>query len=200
MVAAAKAEAERRGLKNVGFRQCEADALPFGDKSFDAVVCRLGVMFFPDPLAALREMLRVAKPGGKISLAVWFKSELNPFTHIVTDLLSRYVASPPADPDAPGAFRFAENGKLARVLARAGAANVDERLLHFLMEAPITVEDYWTLRAETSDTLRAKLATMPANQVESLREDVLQAARAYFPENQMRFPTQMIIATGERSV
>src|SRR5262249_24760834 len=51
MVAAAKAEAERRGLKNVGFRQCEADALPFGDKSFDAVVCRLGVMFFPDPLA-----------------------------------------------------------------------------------------------------------------------------------------------------
>ena len=49
MVAAAESEAQRRGLTNVAFRQCAADSLPFENNSFDAVVCRLGVMFFPDP-------------------------------------------------------------------------------------------------------------------------------------------------------
>lgn len=61
MVVAAQSEARRRGLTNVAFRQCAADSLPFENNSFDAVVSRLGVMFFPDLLAALREMLRVTK-------------------------------------------------------------------------------------------------------------------------------------------
>src|SRR2546428_2112884 len=58
MVAAAESEAQRRGLANIKFRQCKADSLPFEDNSFDAVVSRLGVMFFPDPLAGLHEMVR----------------------------------------------------------------------------------------------------------------------------------------------
>src|SRR5207253_2875440 len=78
MVEAAEREAHRRGITNVNFRQCMADALPFGDNSFDAVVSRLGVMFFPDPSAGLREMLRVTKSGGALALAVWQKSEHNP--------------------------------------------------------------------------------------------------------------------------
>src|SRR5712691_12854755 len=73
IVAAAESEARRRGLTNITFRQCVADSLPFESNSFDAVVSRLGVMFFPDPLAALREMLRVTKAGGSLSLAVWHK-------------------------------------------------------------------------------------------------------------------------------
>ncbi|HET6645773.1 MAG TPA: methyltransferase domain-containing protein, partial [Pyrinomonadaceae bacterium] len=78
MLAAAESEAQRRGLKNITFKQCSAQSLPFESQSFDAVVCRLGAMFFPDPVAALREMLRVTKHDGVISLAVWGKSELNP--------------------------------------------------------------------------------------------------------------------------
>ncbi|HEX6732942.1 MAG TPA: methyltransferase domain-containing protein, partial [Pyrinomonadaceae bacterium] len=54
MVAAAESEAARRGLKNIQFQQCQADSLPFKNNSFDAAVSRLGVMFFPDPIAALR--------------------------------------------------------------------------------------------------------------------------------------------------
>src|SRR6185369_9813887 len=65
MVEAARAEAQRRGITNVQFRQCVADSLPFADSSFDVVVSRLGVMLFPDPLGAMHEMLRVLKPGGR---------------------------------------------------------------------------------------------------------------------------------------
>jgi ubiquinone/menaquinone biosynthesis C-methylase UbiE len=59
MVVTAQNGGQRRGLTNVLFRQCSADSLPFESESFDAAVSRLGAMFFPDPPAAIREMLRV---------------------------------------------------------------------------------------------------------------------------------------------
>jgi SAM-dependent methyltransferase len=198
MVAAAESEANRRGLTNITFRQCVADSLPFESNSFDAVVSRLGVMFFPNPLAALCEMLRVAKPGGSLSLAVWHKNELNPFTHIATDVMSRYIESPPADPDAPNAFRFAELGKLARVLKNAGVVEIRERVLHFQIEAPISPSEFWAMRSETSDTLREKLARLSAEQVLGVTQEVQEAVREYFPNNQMSFPAQMIIVTGKK--
>src|SRR5260370_42696979 len=143
MVEAAEGEAHRRGIANVSFRQRMADALPFGDNSFDVVISRLGVMFFPDPVAALREMLRVTKPDGGLALAVWQKSEHNPFLHVVTDVMSRYVETVPADQDAPAAFRFAEPGKLASILTEAGAIRVRERFFSFHIEAPISPDEFW---------------------------------------------------------
>src|SRR5258708_17344474 len=71
MVDGARSEAARRRLKNIDFRQCSAGSLPFPNDLFDAVVSRLGVMVFLDPLAALREMLRVTNPGGTLALAAW---------------------------------------------------------------------------------------------------------------------------------
>ena len=198
MVAAAESEAHRHGLTNITFRQCVADSMPFDNDTFDAVVCRLGVMFFPDSLAAVREMLRVTKPGRSLTLAVWHKNELNPFTYIVTDVMSRYVDSSPPDPDAPGAFRFAESGKLGSTLKRAGAIEVRERVLHFQIEAPISPSEFWAMRSETSDTLREKLAQLTAEQVVRVEQEVEKAVREFFPNNQMNFPAQMIIVTGTK--
>ena len=90
MVAAAESEAARRGVKNIQFQQCQADSLPFENNSFDATVSRLGVMFFPDPVAALRDMVRVTKKEGALSFAVWHESNANPFGYIVTDVVSRH--------------------------------------------------------------------------------------------------------------
>jgi len=70
MVAAAEQEAKRRGLVNVQFRQCLADSLPFAADTFDASVSRLGAMCFPDPVVALREMLRVTKRQGRLCFIV----------------------------------------------------------------------------------------------------------------------------------
>ena len=65
MVETAEAEARSRGLSNIQFRQCPAEALPFPDDTFDIVVSRLGAMFFPED--AFREILRVTKPAGTIA-------------------------------------------------------------------------------------------------------------------------------------
>jgi ubiquinone/menaquinone biosynthesis C-methylase UbiE len=197
MVTAAKSEAQRRGLTNVAFRQCAAHSLPFESKSFDAVLCRLGAMFFPDPLAALREMLRVTKNGGAISLAVWDKSELNPFSYMITNVVARYFDMPPPDPNVPGAFRFAEAGVLSEVLREAGASDVKERVLEFHIAAPISPEQFWEMRSETSGTLREKLATLSPLQADHIAQAVQEAVREFFPNNQMNFPAQMIIVSGK---
>jgi ubiquinone/menaquinone biosynthesis C-methylase UbiE len=196
MVGAAQSEAHKRGITNISFRQCSGDSLPFEGSSFDAAVCRLGVMFFPDPLAALRGMLRVTKPNGALALVVWHKSELNPFLHLVTDVLSRYVETPPTAPDAPGAFRFAEPGVLAHILRKAGAGNVRERVLKFQMEAPISIDEFWELRSQTSGTLREKLSTLSDKQVMSIAQDVKNAVGEFFRGGHMSFPAQMIIVIG----
>jgi ubiquinone/menaquinone biosynthesis C-methylase UbiE len=199
MVTAAESEAQRRGLTNVTFRQCAADALPFEKNSFDAAICRLGIMFFPDPLAGLREMLRVTKREGVLSLAVWDKGELNPFSYLITDVLARHFGSAtPVDPNAPGAFRFAEHGSLARILSEAGAVNVSERVLKFQIAAPISPDQFWEMRSETSGTLREKLATLPEQQRNLIAQEAQEAVREFFSEDQMSIPAQMIIVTARK--
>src|SRR5215470_8560904 len=71
MVSAARHEAIRQKLTNIDFAACLGDGLPFQTNLFDVVVSRLGAMFFPDIDAALAELLRVTKPGGRLAMAVW---------------------------------------------------------------------------------------------------------------------------------
>ena len=197
MVEAARAAAERRGITNVQFQQCEAGSLPFAGSSFDVVVSRLGIMFFPDPVAAVREMLRVLKPGGKLAFAVWGKSDVNPFCYLVTRVMDQHVKSS-ADPDAPNAFRFAEPGTLPAVLTEAGAIDVEEGVVSFNIEAPISARQFWSIRSQTSDTLREKLGQLSADEQAQIAVEVEQAVQEFFPANQMKFPAQLIVVTGNK--
>jgi SAM-dependent methyltransferase len=199
MVEAAKAAAARSGLTNITFRQCSADSLPFVDDTLDVAVSRLGAMFFPDPLAALREMLRVVKPGGSLGFVVWRAAELNPFFSVTSEVVSRYVEPAPEEPDAPGAFRFAESGKLAGLLKEAGAVDVRERILKSEIAASVALGDYWNMRSEISESLRSKLAGLSAEQKSQIAKEVQSAAAPFFPNNQMNFPSQTLIVRGQKA-
>ena len=198
MVEAARSEANHRGLKNMRFQQCTADSLPFPENSFDVVVSRLGVMFFPDSVGTMREMLRVVRPGGSLTFAVWYKSDVNPFCYLVSGVMDQHVKAAEPDPNAPNAFRFAEPGKLTDVMKRAGATDVRDEVVSFDIEAPLTALEFWTMRSQTSDTLREKLATLPATEQSRIAAEVEQAVKPFFPHNQMKFPTQMLIAAGKK--
>ena len=198
MVAAAESDARARGLTNITFRQCTAESLPFADNSFDRVVSRLGAMFFPDE--AFAEMVRVTKSGGRVGFVVWDKSELNPYSYVVTNIVARYGENIPVDPNAPGAFRFAEPGKLAALLTKAGAINTHERIFKFAISAPISPAEFWDLRTGISDQLRAKLAKLSETDRLAIAEEVKDAVREYFPNNEMNFPAQMRIITASKPV
>jgi SAM-dependent methyltransferase len=198
MIDAARREAERRGVSQASFRVASGDALPFEDGAFDAVVSRFGVMFFPSPVAGLRELGRVLKPGKKLALAVWHHARDNPFHSIVIDALERFVDAPPLDPDAPDAFRYAEPGKLLSVVRRAGFPDAEERLLEFSIQAPLSLEDYWTVRTEMSDRLRTTLAQLPRAEVDAIRRQVLDAARDYVQGSGLSFPAQVLVVSARK--
>jgi hypothetical protein len=155
-------------------------------------------MFLPDTVGGLQEMLRVTRPEGRVTLAVWHNRGANPIFHIVTDCLARYVPAPPEDPGAPGPFRFAGLGVLASLLRQAGAEEVTERLLQFSIEAPLSIDQFWTVRSEMSETLRDKLAHLSSEQLIQVSEEVKEAVRPFFAEDRMRFPAEVILVAGKK--
>jgi ubiquinone/menaquinone biosynthesis C-methylase UbiE len=200
MVEAARREAKRREIRNASFEAAVAEKLPFPDNSFDAVVSRFGVMFFPSPVAGVREMLRVLKPGGRIALAVWHYAEKNPFHSVVANIVDRYVETTPLAPDAPDAFRFAEPGELLGIVESAGARAATERLLKFPIRAAVSLESFWTLRSEMSDKLRTKLGGLSKERLGKLKRDVLEACNAYSSKDGIRFPAEVLVVSGEKAI
>ena len=196
MVETAQAEAGRRGLTNIQFKQCSADELPFADGAFDVAVARLSAMFFADPVTAVREALRVIR--GYVSFAVWGPKEANPFFGTVTDAMDRFVESPKEDPDSPDPFRFSTPGKLAGILKNAGAENVTEHRLNFQIEAAISFDQFWQLRTEMSDSLREKIARLTPAQLPTVKRVAADAAQKYFANGKMSFPAEAFIVSGRR--
>jgi ubiquinone/menaquinone biosynthesis C-methylase UbiE len=79
----------------ITWRQADALALPFEDRSFDAVACQFGAMFFPDKVQGYREARRVLKPGGHFFFNVWDRISENEFADVVTEALAKIF---PRDP------------------------------------------------------------------------------------------------------
>jgi len=198
MAAAARRAADRLGIDNARFDVAPADRLPFAADTFDAVISRFGVMFVPSPVDAVREMLRVLKPGGRLGFAVWHYADANPFFHSLTRVIDRYIDSSPPAPDAPGAFRFADPGKLCEILSQAGAVAPAERLLQFAIQAPISAEDFLTVRCEMSESLREKFAKLSSEHLTEVKRDALDAFRQYSTESGMSFPAQVLIVSGAK--
>ena len=101
------------------WQQGSADALPFPDRSFDAVVSQFGLMFFPDPVAGLREMMRVLVPGGRLAVAAWGSLDVTPAYAAEVELLERLAGRAAADAmRAPFALGYPE--RMAELCAAAG--------------------------------------------------------------------------------
>jgi SAM-dependent methyltransferase len=87
----------RRKAPGIDWRQAPAEAIPFGSADFDAVLSQFGLMFFRDQRAAIREMWRVLRPGGRLAIAVWDSLESAPGYAAVTSLLARLFGDDVAD-------------------------------------------------------------------------------------------------------
>jgi SAM-dependent methyltransferase len=109
----------RRRSDGIEWRPGRAEALPFPDGCFDAVISQFGLMFFEDRGAALSEMWRVLRPGGRLAIAVWDTLDHAPGYAAMTALLQRLFGDPVADAlRAPYALGDPET--LSRLFAEAG--------------------------------------------------------------------------------
>jgi len=198
MMDGARREASRLALKNIQFDVAFADHLPFPADTFDAVVSRFGVMFFPSPLDAVREMLRVLKPGRKLVMAVWHFAARNPFHYSLSRVVDQYVDTPPLAPDALDAFRYAAPGRLLEILKEAGVTAPTERLVQFTIDAPMSVEDFWALRLEMSEKLREKINVLPPERMTELKRQTLESIREYSTGRGISFPAEILLVSGAK--
>jgi SAM-dependent methyltransferase len=115
----------------IAFREADAEALPFADASFDAVVSTFGVMFTADPRRAAAELLRVCRPGGRIGLANWTPDG---FIGQLFKTIGRHVP-PPAGVESPALWGTRERLD-ALFGAQAAAIRVEPRQFVFRYRSP----------------------------------------------------------------
>jgi len=112
----------RRIAPKIEWRQGTAESLPYEDHSFDIVVSQFGLMFFPDRVAALREMVRVLTPGGRLAVAVFDSLNNIPAYAAMAAVLERIVGK-----EAASALRFpfvlGDTDELASLFAAAGISS-----------------------------------------------------------------------------
>lgn len=105
------------------WQTADAQALPFEDATFDAVVCQFGLMFCPDRPLALREMRRVLRPGGRLLLSTWDTLDRNPGSKLVHELAYRaFPNDPPTFMKTP--FSMHDTDELRALVHDAGFREV----------------------------------------------------------------------------
>jgi ubiquinone/menaquinone biosynthesis C-methylase UbiE len=110
---------------HVSWRQADAQALPFADGSFDAVVCQFGAMFFPDKIQAYRQARRVLKPGGRFFLNVWNEIARNEFADAVTQALAKMFPHDPPLFMARTPHGYHDRALIRAELRAAGFATIE---------------------------------------------------------------------------
>jgi SAM-dependent methyltransferase len=157
--------AVRRRCPGVDVRRASAERLPYGDGIFDVTLAQLVVHFMTDPVAGLREMARVTRPGGSVAACVWDhaggKGPLTVFWQAVREL-------DPAAEDESG-LAGAREGHLAQLFGRAGMDGAQATALTVRVRYP-TFGDWWESFTHGVGPAGSYLASLAGEQRAALRE------------------------------
>jgi ubiquinone/menaquinone biosynthesis C-methylase UbiE len=170
----AAGEARAAGLTNVAVRTMDGEALDVADRSFDAVISRLGLIYFPDQQQSLRELRRALRPGGRISAIVYSTPERNGFFSIPVSIIRRIAGLPAPAPGLPGPFSLGAPGVLEAAYEAAGFENVEVRTIEAPVRFPSAAECV-RFERESFGALHAMLAGVPGDEQPAVWTEIEEA-------------------------
>jgi protein-L-isoaspartate O-methyltransferase len=192
---AAKTAAEA-GLGNVETLEVDGETLDVLDPgSFDAVVSRLGLIYFPDQQRALVGMRRTLRPGGRIAAIVYSTAERNEFFSIPVSIIRRRANLPPPLPGQPGPFSLGRPGVLEQALTAAGFDDVSVEAVNAPLRLPSAAECV-RFERDSFGALHQMLVGVPAAERESVWDEIGDALAPFEDDGGFVGPCELLVASG----
>lgn len=199
LVALARDNAARAGFGQVvEARVADGEDLGVAEATFDAAVCRLGLMFFPDPLRGLRQMHRALRPGGGICTMVFGRPERNPCLTILLSTALRHAGLAPRDPLLPGGLlSLGAPGRIDALFRDAGFHEVATTALDAVFRLP-SVDHYLAFVRSSASPILQILGALPAAAAEAAWADMRDRLDAFTTPQGWAGPNELLLTAGRR--
>lgn len=182
-------------LDNVSLKEAPAEQLPFPDATFDVVTCQAGLMFFPDRAAALAEIARVTKPGGRLGISTCRSLEHQPGYAVLVDVVTRH-AGVLAGAVIGSPYALGSREELRALVEEAGLKDVHLEIAVWSGRFG-SAEDF--LSSETSSSpLGDLVADLDRDVRDELLRDLTEALRPFTDDGGIVFPFETLVVTATR--
>ena len=194
---AAKSAAEA-GLTNVETREADGEALEtVAAASFDAVISRVGLIYFPDQQAALAGMRRALRDGGRIGAIVYSTADRNEFFSLPVSIIRQRAQLPPPEPGQPGPFSLGGSGVLEVALTAAGFSDIRVETVPAPLELPSAAACVQFER-ESFGALHQMLAGLPGAERPAVWEEIETALARFETDGRFVGPCELLVASATR--
>jgi len=198
ITALAQARAQRAGYAQVQCRVADGEDLQIEPGSFDAAVCRLGLMFFPDPLQGLREMHRALRPGGGVCTVVFSGPQRNPCVTILVAAALRHAGLPARDPFAPGSlFSLGRPGGIDALFRDAGFHDVATTAVDAVFHMP-SVDAYLEFVRNSASPILQILDGLNESATRAAWDDIRGQLLAFNTPTGWAGPNELLITAARR--
>jgi SAM-dependent methyltransferase len=165
------------GLPQVSTAVFDLASIDAPDESFDAVICRHGLMFAESPIEGVREAARVLRPGGRYGAMTWDSRAANPWLGLILDAVGEQFGVPFPPPSVPGPFSLDDQDRLLSLLTEGGFDDVSVRAIGVPMPAD-SLEAWWERVPQLAGPLSAALAGMEPDVRDEIRRRAIQAGES----------------------
>lgn len=188
-------DAETAGLTNVATRVMDGEQLDVEPGHFDAVISRVGLIYFPDQQRALAGMRRALRPGGRVGAIVYSTPDANAFFSVPISIIRAHAQLPPPLPGQPGPFSLGAPGALENALTEAG---FDQVAVHRLA-APLllpSAADCVRFERESFGALHQLLAGLDPAAREQVWTEIAERLADFDGPAGFAGPCEMLVAIG----
>lgn len=189
--------ARERGLKQIETRAMDGEKLDLPDASFDAVVCRLGLMYMPHPVTALREWRRVLRAGGRVAVVVFSTPDRNSWGAVPASIIRQRAQLPPPVPGQPGPFSLGGPGALEDVFRQAGFTNPEVRAVPVPHRMGSSAE-YVQVAREAFGAFNAMMAHLSPQERESTWNEVETSMRIFESPDGFEVPGECLVGAATK--